>query len=104
MFTAFVVANVSLLNNEHKILIYVFDEEMHRYYTNNGRCPELCFEKDGEFVSKAIFERCGQGSFTDIAFGSFAVKEAEKFDYKVNVIHSHDYEGGFYLRIFEVTN
>lgn len=94
---------LSLLENKHKLLVYVFYDEMYRYYMKDNRCPELCGEKGTTFSSSDIYKRTNGKEFKKRAFDGFNVEYPPYFDYSVEILYSYDFnDSKFYLRIYEI--
>lgn len=93
---------LSLLNCEHKLLIYIFDQEMYGYYQKHK--PQLirkmnCSET---FTSQELFTNLRDRTLDKIALAGFCKGAKNKLSYAIKTIYSATITDRFFLRIYEV--
>ena len=97
---------LSLLRCREKYFIYVFDEDMKNYYTNNATYKLFSMnEAEGEKVLSSSFD-VGKGEFRKVAFSGFEDAEAvdfKKLNYSVTRLAAKKLANGLYLMIFEIS-
>lgn len=92
---------LSLLDCSDRLLIYVYDEEMFKYYNN---CHAPLIGETSEFSSKDIFEKYQMKTFCDSAYRGIKENVKSTFNYRIKVVYSCELPRGFHLQIYKVQN
>ena len=99
---------LSILDNKEKYLIYVFDEEMKKYYEKNSPFDILKISKAKVSpkigINKTTDSKVAIGfeEFKKQAFSGFNCKKFEDFNYTVKISDIQKLVNGFYLIIYRV--
>lgn len=99
---------LSIIDKAEKYFIYVFDENMKKYYEKNSPFDLLQISKikvgdtrkiDGDIDIKLVGK---YAEFKKQAFSGFAVNEFKDFDYTIEITDKQTLVNDFYLIIYKI--
>lgn len=93
------MSRLSLLDIEHKVVLYVFDKEMHAYV--NKHCNQL-LQKDASVELSSLKKLNLTNYFWNKAFESFADDAKDKLNYTIKIIEGVSFNNGFYTYAYEI--